>query len=64
MKKELVQLRTEYHEYVTTGKAGKSDGVQFDKLVEILDRIIDLKRQMRESNCKIPNRQTDSKHKK
>lgn len=64
LKKDLVHLRSEYHKYVTTGKTDKSEGVKFERLVKILDEIIDLKRQMRESNCKVPLRQTEPKGKK
>ena len=55
MQKELTQLRAEYHEYAT-GERDKGEGVKFDRLTEILDKIIDVKRAMTETDCKIPSR--------
>ncbi|HMK33532.1 MAG TPA: hypothetical protein VK463_00595 [Desulfomonilaceae bacterium] len=50
--KELARLRNEYKEY--SARNGKG-GVTFDGLVEILDKIVKLKSEMRKSNCKIPS---------
>jgi hypothetical protein len=57
MQKELAQLRAEYHEYVTV-EGPKSGGVKFERLVEILDKIIELKRAMTSAQpqCPIPSR--------
>lgn len=51
--KELARLRAEYKEYAA--QTTKS-GVTFDGLVEILDKIVLLKSEMRKANCKIPPR--------
>jgi exopolyphosphatase/pppGpp-phosphohydrolase len=51
--KELARLRAEYKEYAA--QTSKS-GVTFDGLVEILDKIVKLKSEMRKANCKIPPR--------
>jgi hypothetical protein len=55
MTKELARLRLEYHRHVN-GSEAKSDGAGFDELAEILDKIIDVKAEMRKSNCKVPPR--------
>ncbi len=55
MKKELAELRAEYHEYAK-GEGPKGEGVKFERLAEVLDKIIDLKRAMTEIDCKIPPR--------
>jgi hypothetical protein len=52
MRKELAGLRQEYHR-MAGDRASKPT---FDGLAEVLDKILDLKRSMREVNCKIPNR--------
>jgi len=63
MKKELAELRLEYHEYAN-GVTYDFEPITFEKLVEILDKIVKHKRLMRESDCKIPPRQKDLKLKK
>jgi len=55
MTKRLSRLRLEYHHYVTNPQK-KADDFTFDGLVEILDKIVDLKAEMQKSNCKIPPR--------
>ena len=55
MTKELYQLRLEYHQLVN-GPDAKSRRITFDELVQVLDKIVDLKNRMRRSNCKIPPR--------
>jgi hypothetical protein len=52
--KELYQLRLQYHRLVNNRDAKTRAG--FDELVEVLDKIVDLKNQMRKSNCEIPLR--------
>lgn len=54
MTKELYQLRLQYHRVVSDRDAKTRPG--FDELVEILDKIVDLKNQMRKTNCDIPLR--------
>ena len=63
MQKELAELRAEYHEYATV-EGPKGQGVKFDKLVEILDKIIELKRAMTAADCKIPPRKRSAGTKK
>jgi len=53
--KQLARLRTEYQRYVN-GPDLKPDGSGFDELAELVDKIVDLKAEMRKSNCKIPPR--------
>jgi hypothetical protein len=53
--KQLNRLRTEYQRYVT-GSELKPDASSFDELAELLDKIVDVKAEMRKSNCKIPPR--------
>ncbi len=55
MTKELHRLRVEYHQTVNSPDA-KMRRVGFDELAEILDKIVDLKNEMRKTNCKIPPR--------
>lgn len=56
MKRELARLRLEYHTYATRSSEA-SGPITFDGLVEILDKIVALKNEMRQSNCKkIPPR--------
>ncbi|MEJ2717639.1 MAG: hypothetical protein P8182_10940 [Deltaproteobacteria bacterium] len=62
MRKELAELRREYHEYANSGREA-AEPVTFEKLAEMLDKIIELKRGMRESNCKIPPREKDIQRK-
>lgn len=51
---ELAKLRTQYHDY-STKKAPDSGDITFDGLVEILDKIVALKGEMRKAGCtKIP----------
>lgn len=73
MTKELSELRLEYHLYATgqeqdigptqdtrdTQDIGQSSEVTFDRLTEMLDKIIDLKREMRKAGCKIRPRKKD-----
>jgi hypothetical protein len=55
MTKRLARLRLEYHQYVSNPQ--KKDGEPtFDGLVEVLDKIVDLKAEMQKVNCKIPPR--------
>lgn len=63
MQKELSRLRTEYHEYAS-GSDKASGEISFDKLSEILDEIIKLKQEMRDSDCKIRLRKQDIKTKR
>lgn len=56
LKKQLARLRMEYQRYAT-GPELKSDAAGFDELAELLDKIVDVKAQMRKiPNCKIPPR--------
>jgi hypothetical protein len=56
LKKQLARLRMEYQSYATSSEL-KPDGAGFDELAEILDKIVDVKAQMRKiPNCKIPPR--------
>ncbi len=55
MQKEIEELRLEYHTYATGGEDAQEKPT-FEGLVEVLDKIVELKRAMRESNCKIPLR--------
>ncbi len=56
MTKELEQLRLEYQTYARSPSA-RSGGVTFEQLVEILDRIVELKAAMiKLPKCKIPER--------
>jgi hypothetical protein len=63
MQKELSELRREYHEYATTAP-GSPEKISFNRLVELLDKIIEVKRAMTESNCKVPPRSKDIKPRK
>jgi len=63
MKKELAELRREYHEYATTAP-GSPEKISFDRLAELLDKIIELKRAMKEVNCEPPPRSKDIKERK
>jgi DNA repair ATPase RecN len=60
LKKELTELRVQYHEYAT-GLSDELEEVTFDRLAEMVDRIVELKRIMRKSNCKIRSRKDDLK---
>jgi hypothetical protein len=53
--KELAALRLEYETYANS-PSGKSGGITFDGLVEILDKIVALETQMRKAECKVPPR--------
>jgi hypothetical protein len=56
MTQDLARLRQEYHQYVN-GKSKDSAEITFDGLVTILDKIVDLKNEMRKLNkCPIPPR--------
>jgi len=55
MTKKLGRLRLEYHHYVTNPQK-KANDFTFDGLVEILDKIVELKAEMQKTNCKIPPR--------
>lgn len=63
MQKELSRLRTEYHEYAS-GQVRASGEISFDRLCEMLDGIIKLKQEMRDSDCKIRQRKQDIKTKR
>lgn len=62
MTRRLARLRLQYHEYAGNAQ-GKSGEVTFEGLVEILDKIVHLKDEMRKMNCKVPPRPTDYKGK-
>jgi hypothetical protein len=55
MNMELRRLRLEYHKNATTMTQTKG-ALTFEDLVSILDRIVELKNDMREADCKIPPR--------
>ncbi|MBI5249885.1 MAG: hypothetical protein HY912_10360 [Desulfomonile tiedjei] len=55
MTKELQALRLEYRSYAK-GSSGKTAGTSFDGLVQVLDKIVELKNAMRKADCKIPPR--------
>ena len=63
MQKELAELRAEYQDYATV-EGPKREGVKFDKLVEILDKIIELKRTMTAAQCPIPPRKRSAEPKR
>ena len=50
MRKELTELRLEYHDFAKGNHDTWSD-ITFKRLCEILDEIVQLKQRMRESNC-------------
>jgi hypothetical protein len=59
MTRELVRLRSEYHDYVSRSSKEPAE-ITFDRLVAILDKIVAVKSDMRKSNeCKIPLRPKD-----
>jgi hypothetical protein len=62
MTKRLARLRAQYQEYASTAKS-KGNEVTFDGLVEILDKIVDLKAEMRRMNCKVPPRPAEARGK-
>lgn len=64
MKRELSQLRREYHHYATAKGDGSGEAAKFDKLVEILDKIVEIKREMTAEKCQIPPRSQDLKGKR
>ncbi|MBI4965665.1 MAG: hypothetical protein HY913_20475 [Desulfomonile tiedjei] len=53
--KQLARLRSEYQRSANSPDL-KPDGSGFDELAEILDKIVDVKAEMRKSSCKIPPR--------
>ena len=53
--KQLVRLRGEYHGYATADEAQKKL-TTFDDLTGKLDEIIEVKKKMRQADCKIPPR--------
>jgi hypothetical protein len=53
--KDLLRLRQEY-KLQASNKNDPSKRAEFKKLSEILDKIIDIKSEMRKQNCKIPDR--------
>jgi hypothetical protein len=53
--KELNRLRLDYKEYAASKDKDKAQ-VTFNGLVEILDKIIKLKDEMRDARCKVPAR--------
>lgn len=53
--RDLERLRQDYHKYATSASA-QGMPVTFDGLVAILDKIIDLKREMEKLNCPVPPR--------
>jgi hypothetical protein len=55
MNMELRRLRLEYHKNAATLTQTKG-ALNFEDLVSILDRIVELKNDMREADCKIPPR--------
>ena len=64
MKKELTELRREYHQYATVKVDDSGEAVKFDKLGEILDKIANLKREMTAEKCQVPPRNPDLKGKR
>jgi hypothetical protein len=62
MTKRLARLRLQYHEYASNSQNQRGD-VTFEGLVEILDKIVHLKDEMRKLNCKVPPRPADYKGK-
>ncbi|MFC1835422.1 hypothetical protein ACFL2Q_11915 [Thermodesulfobacteriota bacterium] len=56
MRKELSELRLEYHQYAN---GVTEEEIAFDKLVEILDKIADLKREMQKIECQVRPRDKD-----
>jgi predicted phosphohydrolase len=50
MRKELTELRLEYHDFAK-GNHDTWSEITFKRLCEILDEIVQLKQRMRESNC-------------
>ncbi len=55
MERDLARLRKEFHEFVS---APKKDGttITFDEIADKLDKIVDIKSEMRKEGCKIPPR--------
>lgn len=54
MTKNLQKLRLEYKNYAASKT--KDHPLNFDELTKILDKIVDLKHEMRKKNCEIPPR--------
>lgn len=63
MTKELRRLRVEYHEFVT-GPGAENDNKSFEELTDKLDKIVDLKNEMRKASCEIPPRPKKFKKKR
>ena len=59
LKKQLARLRMEYQRYATSPEL-KPDASGFDELTELLDKIVDVKAEMRKSGCKPPPRPKSS----
>lgn len=55
LEKDLSLLRKEFHEFVSTPK---KDGtvITFEEVAAKLDKIVDIKNEMRKKGCKIPPR--------
>ena len=64
MKKKLTELRREYHQYAISNAGGTGKAVKFDKLAEIMDKIVELKREMTAEKCKVHPRNPDIKGKR
>lgn len=66
MKKELAELRREYRQYATSKTAGSGEPVKFERLAEILDKIADLKSEMKNlgDKCLAPPRSHDLKERR
>ncbi|MFH1116892.1 MAG: hypothetical protein V1792_23495 [Pseudomonadota bacterium] len=55
LEKDLARLRKEFHRFASTsGKDGTS--ITFEDIAEKLDKIVDIKNEMRKKGCKIPPR--------
>lgn len=52
---QLTRLRNEFHRYATADEAQKKL-MTFEELVTKLDEIIDVKKKMRQAECRIPSR--------
>ena len=55
MRNELTELRLEYHDYAN-GNHDTWNEITFNRLCEILDEIVQLKRLMRDKNCPFVSR--------
>jgi len=59
MARKLIRLRMEYHDYASN-RSSTAGEIDFDRLTQKLDEIVELKDAMRKANCpKIPARPKD-----